>query len=60
MSADIKRLIAETEQWRSVHVSRRDQHGMSQRDREAAGIEALACAIRLKALQECLAIVEAG
>lgn len=59
MAPEICRLIVATEADIAFHVERRDRAGMSQHDREAAGIEALAGRIRLKALRECLAIVEA-
>jgi hypothetical protein len=42
----IETLIAETEQWRQFHRNNRNS------------IEAAACAIRLKALRECLEIVK--
>lgn len=60
MAEKIEALIAETMKNLEYHRERRDRDGMSQRDREAEGIECLACRIRLKALQQCLAIVKAG
>lgn len=44
--AELNRLIAETREWRAFHVQRRNM-GI-----KGAGIEALACSIREKALLE--------
>ena len=46
--AEIKRLIAETKEWRAFYVARRNA------GERGAGIEALACAIRQKALEDAL------
>ena len=48
MSARIRDLIVETERWLVEHRSRNDY------------IQAAACAIRLKALRDCLKIAEAA
>lgn len=60
MAEKIKALIAATMVDLEFHRERRDRDGMSQYDRETAGIECLACRIRLKALEQCLAIIESG
>lgn len=57
MASEIQGLIDATNVDLAYHRERRDRVGMSQHDREAAGIECLAAKIRLKALSECLAIV---
>lgn len=44
----IKKLISETEGWRKLHKAR------------GAHIEAAACAIRIKALQDALSALERG
>ena len=56
--AKIQALIDATNLDLAFHRARRDRLGMSQHDREREGIEALACQIRLKALQQCLEIVK--
>ena len=48
MIGHIRALIAETDQWRVEHASHR------------RFIEAAACAIRLRALRDALAVGEAG
>ena len=60
MADRIRSLIDATNLDLAFHRERRDRPGMSQRDREGAGIECLACQIRLKALRQCLAIVVHG
>lgn len=51
--AEIVQMIRETKGWRADYRLRRDRPGLAQRDREAAGLDALACNIRLKALRQC-------
>ena len=51
----IKALIATTREWRSFHDERRRLAEIGSRKRSEDGIEALACAIREKALREALA-----
>ena len=58
MRDQIKVLIAETEKWHVVHKAKFDRYPVGSGKRHVGGIEAAACTIRLKALNECLAIVE--
>lgn len=55
--AEISRLVAETTEWRAFH-RRRQQSAPTKAARQAAGIEALACAIREIALRQALWAVQ--
>ena len=50
---EIERLIAETKEWRAFHAARRDA------GERGAGIEAAACAIRQRALEDALKALRA-
>lgn len=58
MRDQIKVLIAETEKWHAVHKAKFDSYLPGTGKRHVGGIEAAACTIRLKALNECLVIVD--
>ncbi len=47
-AAGIRALIAQTEAWRVTHIA------------AGHGIDAAACAIRIRALKDALAVVEGG
>ncbi len=58
MIEKIKALIQDTEKWHNIHTQKRDRYPVGTGKRHVGSIDAAACRIRLKALEECLRIAE--
>lgn len=50
-------MIDQVKGWRAYHTGQRDRYEPKAAQRRDHGLEALSCAIRQKALEDCLAIV---